>query len=92
MGREGEGVSMGNVLRLHRPSQNRLKLSGFVEQRRAIIFLSGHVFLSCLPRPAELKYAGKTRKNACTRNVSFFTSEAFFFVHRRGKHVESYIF
>ena len=71
------GVSMGNVLRLHRPPQNRLKLSGCVEQRRAIIFLPGLVFLPCLPRSAESKYEGKTRKNACTRNVSFFRREPF---------------
>ena len=83
---------MGNVLRLHRPPQNRLKISGFVEQRRAIIFLSGRVFLPCFPRSAESKYEGKTRKNACMRDVSFFPSEAFFLVNRRGKHIESYIF
>ena len=83
---------MGNVLRLHRPPQNRLKLSGFVEQRRAIIFLSGRVFLPCLPRSAESKYGRKTRKNACMRNVSFLKSEAFFLVNRRSEHIESYIF
>ena len=46
------GVSMGDVLRLHRPRQNRLKLAGFVEKSRAIIFLSGRIFPSCLPRSA----------------------------------------
>jgi hypothetical protein len=83
------GVSMGNVPLHTRPCQNRLKLSGFVEQRQAIIFLSGRVSLPCLPRTAESKYGGKTRKNACMRNMSCFPSEAFFLVDRRGKHIES---
>jgi hypothetical protein len=87
-----KGVSMGNVPLCTSPSQNRLKLSGFVEQRRAIIFLSGRVFLPFLPRSAESKYGGKTRKKVCMRNMSFFLSETFFFVIRREKHIESYIF
>jgi hypothetical protein len=42
-----QDVAVGNVLRLHRSPQNRLKLSGMVEQRRRIIFAFDRALLSC---------------------------------------------
>ena len=47
-----QGDSMGNVLRLHRPPQNRLKLPGFVEQRRLIIFVPDRLLPACSPGSA----------------------------------------